>query len=76
MRVRTDATTTDIEPAINWISGLIGVGLDKRIAAIEQQERANTLLATHCRENFVLEFALANPRGLQSRLQLHHEVPT
>jgi hypothetical protein len=62
MRISTDARPTDIEPAANWISGLIGAALDKRVAAFEQQERANPLLATHFRENFALEFALAKTR--------------
>ena len=62
MRISTDARPTDIEPAANWISGLIGAALDKRVAAFEQQERANPLLATHFRENFALEFALAKAR--------------
>ena len=45
MRISTDARTADIQPAINWISGLIGGALDKRVAAFEQQERSNPLLA-------------------------------
>ena len=45
MRISTDARTTDIQPAINWIGGLMGGALDKRVAAFEQQERSNPLLA-------------------------------
>jgi hypothetical protein len=62
MRISTEARTTDIEPAINWISGLIGAALDKRVAAFERQERSNPLLAAYFRENFALEFALARAR--------------
>jgi hypothetical protein len=51
-----------IEPAVNWISGLIGAPLDKRVAGFESQERTNPLLASHFRENFALEFALAKAR--------------
>jgi len=62
MRISTDARATDIEPAVNWISGLIGAALDKRVAAFERQERSNPLLAVYFRENFALEFALAKAR--------------
>jgi len=62
MRISTDARATDIEPALNWISGLIGAALDKRVAAFERQERSNPLLAAYFRENFALEFALAQAR--------------
>jgi hypothetical protein len=62
MRISTDARTKDIEPAVNWISGLIGAALDKRVAAFERQERSNPLLIGHFRENFALEFALAKAR--------------
>jgi hypothetical protein len=62
MRINTNALVTDIEPAINWIGGLIGADLDKRVAAFEKQERDNPLLAAHFRENFALEFALAKAR--------------
>jgi hypothetical protein len=36
--------------------------LDKRVAGFESQERTNPLLASHFRENFALEFALAKAR--------------
>jgi len=62
MRINTDARPKDFEPAVDWISGLIGTALDKRIAGFEAQERKNPLLATHFRETFALEFALANAR--------------
>src|ERR1700730_7010105 len=62
MRIDTDALVTDIEPAVNWIGGLIGAALDKRVAGFERQERANPLLAAHFRENYALEFALAKAR--------------
>src|ERR1700736_1951578 len=62
MRISTDALITDIEPAVNWISGLIGAALDTRVAGIEKQERGNPLLAAHFRENFALEFALVKAR--------------
>jgi hypothetical protein len=62
MRINTDALVTDTEPAVNWIGGLIGAALDKRIAAIESQERGNPLLAAQFRENYALEFALAKAR--------------
>ena len=52
----------DIDSAVNWISGLIGAAVDKRVAGFEQQERTNPLLASHFRENFALEFALAKAR--------------
>ena len=62
MRIGTDAFPRHLEPALNWVSGLIGAALDKRVAAFEQQERANPLLAAHFRANFALEFALAKAR--------------
>lgn len=62
MRISTDAFITDIAPAVDWIGGLIGAALDKRVAAFEQQERAHPLLTAHFRESFALEFALYNAR--------------
>lgn len=62
MRISTDALVSDIEPAMDWIGSLIGAAVDKRIAAFEKQERINPLLAEHFRENFALEFALAQAR--------------
>ncbi|MGB9473387.1 MAG: hypothetical protein WBQ59_28845 [Candidatus Acidiferrum sp.] len=62
MRISTDALVSDIEPAVNWVGGLIGAAADKRVAGVEKQDRANPLLAAHFRENFKLEFALAAAR--------------
>jgi hypothetical protein len=62
MRISTEALPQHFEPAVNWIGGLIGAALDKRVAGFESQERANPLLASHFRENFALEFALAKAR--------------
>jgi hypothetical protein len=62
MRINTDALVSDIEPAMNWVGGLIGAAVDKRIAGFERQERINPLLAAHFRENFRLEFTLAQAR--------------
>lgn len=62
MRISTDAFITDIAPAVDWIGGLIGAALDKRVAAFAQQERAHPLLTAHFRESFALEFALYNAR--------------
>jgi hypothetical protein len=62
MRINIEALRTDIEPAFHWIGGLIGAALDERVAGFQQHERKNPLLSTHFRENFALEFALANAR--------------
>jgi hypothetical protein len=62
MRVSTEALPKDVISAVDWISGQIGAAIDKRVAAFEQQERTNPLLASHFRENFALEFALAKAR--------------
>lgn len=62
MRISTEALPKHLDPAINWISGLIGAALDKRVAGFEQQERTNPLLGAYFRENFALEFALAKAR--------------
>jgi hypothetical protein len=62
MRISTEALPKDIDSAVNWISGLIGAAVDKRVAGFEQQERTNPLLASHFRNNFPLEFALAKVR--------------
>ena len=47
MRINVEASTTDIEPALNWISGFIGATLDKRVTLFEKQERKNPLLISH-----------------------------
>ena len=62
MRISTEALPKDIDSAVTWISGLIGAAVDKRVAGFEQQERTNPLLASHFRNNFPLEFALAKLR--------------
>lgn len=62
MRIRNEASRSDIQLAFNWISGLMGAELDKRVAAYQRQERNNPLLATHFREHFALEFLLADAR--------------
>jgi hypothetical protein len=62
MRISMDARPKDFEPAIDWISGLIGAALDKRVAGYEAQERKNPLLAAHFRDTFALEFSLAKAR--------------
>lgn len=62
MRISIEARKRDFEPALTWISGLVGAALDKRIAGFEAQELKNPLLATHFRETFALEFALAKAR--------------
>jgi hypothetical protein len=62
MRISTEALPKDIDSAFDWISGQIGAAIDQRVAAFKQQERTNPLLASHFRENFALEFALAKAR--------------
>ena len=62
MRINTEALPKHIEPALDWVSGLIGAALDKRVAAFERQQRANPLLSSHFRNNYALEFALAKAR--------------
>ena len=62
MRISTKALPQDIDSAVNWISGLIGAAVDKRVAGFQQQERTNPLLTSHFRNNFPLEFALAKVR--------------
>ena len=62
MRISIEATRQDIAPAFDWIGGLIGSALDKHIAALQQQEQKNPLLAQHLRDNYALEFSLAEAR--------------
>jgi hypothetical protein len=62
MRIGTDASPKDFEPAVNWVSGIIGAALDKRVSKFEARERKNPLLTGHFREHFALEFALAMAR--------------
>ena len=62
MRINTEARPKDFEPAVDWISGLIGAALDKRVARFLALERKDPLLATHFRDTFALEFALAKVR--------------
>ena len=59
MRISTDALVSNIGPAVDWIGGLIGAAVDKRVTGFEKQECVNPLLAAHFREKFGLEFALA-----------------
>jgi len=62
MLINTETRPKHFEPAINWISGLVGAALDKRVAGYKQQERTNPLLGSYFREHFALEFALAEAR--------------
>jgi hypothetical protein len=62
MRISIEAREADIGPAVDWISGFIGVAVDKRVSTIEQQQRKNLLLTQHFSINHDLEFALANVR--------------
>lgn len=62
MRIGTDAVSMDFEPAVNWVSGIIGAAVDKRVAGFEARERKNPLLTGHFREHFAFEFALAQAR--------------
>lgn len=67
MRIRTDASERAIEPAINWIGGIIGALVDKRIAGFEQHEKRNPLLATYYEDNYALEFALVKARHYRKK---------
>jgi hypothetical protein len=63
MRISTDGTERDNEPAGNWVSGLIGAAIDKRVLTLEQSEQKNPfLIASHFRDNFPLEYALSKAR--------------
>jgi hypothetical protein len=62
MRISTEALPKDIDSAVDWISGQIGAAIDKRVSGFEQQERTNPLLASHFRNHYSLEFALAKVR--------------
>lgn len=62
MRINTEARPKDFELAVNWISRLIGAALNKRVAGLMARESKNPLLATHFRDTFALEFALAKLR--------------
>jgi hypothetical protein len=62
VRIKKDAFPKDFEPAVNWVSGLIGAAVDKRVTGYEARERKNPLLTAHFREHFALEFALARTR--------------
>jgi hypothetical protein len=62
MRINVEVDWRAVEPAIDWMGGLIGAAVDKRVAAFERQERKNPLLATYFRENYALEYALAKAR--------------
>ena len=63
MRISTDVTERDNEPAVNWVSGLIGAAVDKRVLTLEQSEQKNPFLITsHFRDNFPLEYALSKAR--------------
>jgi hypothetical protein len=63
MRISTDGTERDNEPAGNWVSGLIGAAVDKRVLTLEQSEQKNPfLIASHFRDNFPLEYALSKAR--------------
>jgi hypothetical protein len=62
MRISVEANKKHLKPALDWISGLIGADIDRRIAAFEQQERKNPLLTNHFRDTYALEFSLAKAR--------------
>jgi hypothetical protein len=62
MRISTEALPKDIDSAVDWISGQIGAAIDKRVSGFEQQERTNPLLASHFRNHYSSEFALAKVR--------------
>jgi hypothetical protein len=62
VRISIEASRKDLEPAVDWIGGLVGGVLDQRVASLQQQERRNPLLAAHFRETYALEFALAAAR--------------
>jgi hypothetical protein len=62
MRISTDVRPKDFEPAVDWVSRLIGADLNRRVANFEKQEGRNPLLATHFRTTFAVEFALAELR--------------
>jgi hypothetical protein len=62
MRISTEAGPKDYQPAFDWINGLIGEALDRRIAGFEAQERKNPLLVAHFRDFFSLEFAFAKAK--------------
>jgi hypothetical protein len=61
-RISTEARERDFLPAVTWISSLVGAALDKRVAGFKAQQLKNPLLATHFRETFAFEFALAQAR--------------
>ena len=62
MRISADARERDIEPAVNWVSCFIGAAVDNPVLAYEQRERGNPRLTSYFRNNFALEFALAEAR--------------
>ena len=62
MRISTEALPNDIESAVDWISGLIGAAIEKRVSGFDQQERTNPLLASYFQNNYSLEYALAKVR--------------
>jgi len=67
MRIDVDAKEYDFEPALNWVSGFIGAAVDKRVLAYEKRERGNPLLTSYFRDNFALEFALAEARKYRKK---------
>ncbi|PWT80933.1 MAG: hypothetical protein C5B44_04590 [Acidobacteria bacterium] len=62
MRIDTDIQPKQIEPAIHWISGLIGGPLDRRIEGFKQHERRNPLLLSLFEIDYALEFAISECR--------------
>lgn len=62
MRISIDASRRDIPPAVDWVSGLIGGLVDKRVAGFAAEERSNPLLTAHFEEHFALEYSLARAR--------------
>jgi hypothetical protein len=62
MRISIEAYPRDVVSAYDWIGGILGAAVDRRVAAIETQKRGNRLLTDHFREHHALEFALCNAR--------------
>jgi hypothetical protein len=62
MRINADMGKRDIEAAMIWLAGLIGVPLDRSVENVEQHGTSNPLLASYFQEKFALETALVKAR--------------
>jgi hypothetical protein len=62
VRINTEATKRDFEPALLWLAAHVGGAIDQRVGNLEKQAKRNIMLASHFENAFPLEYALVAAR--------------